>query len=429
MLAAAITALLMILLALGTPVAFALLGAGAVGLWLKGGWAMMTGILATSPGSAATGYELITIPMFLLMAELVILSGIAMRLFSSAATWVGRVPGGLGIATTLAGAGFAAISGSSTASAATLASTTVPGMLQQGYEPRLACGVVAISGTLAMLIPPSIALILYGIVADVSIGKLLMAGVVPGILVTIVIALTVLLLVKIKPESAPNARAYTMREKLAALPAVLPLVALFALVTGLIYTGVVTPTEASAIGASGAFLMVLWERKFSFRGVMTAMSNAIRSTCMILMIILGAHVFGYFIVISQVTQNLVTWVAALQVSPTTVLVMILAGLLILGAFMDQAAIIVLTVPILLPIVTSLGYDPIWFGVIMIVTAEVGLVTPPIGLNSFIVARYTSRPIGEVFSGVLPHVAAHLLIIAILVIFPALTLWLPATMQR
>ncbi len=429
MLAAAITALLMILLALGTPVAFALLGAGAVGLWLKGGWAMMTGILATSPGSAATGYELITIPMFLLMAELVILSGIAMRLFSSAATWVGRVPGGLGIATTLAGAGFAAISGSSTASAATLASTTVPGMLQQGYEPRLACGVVAISGTLAMLIPPSIALILYGIVADVSIGKLLMAGVVPGILVTIVIALTVLLLVKIKPESAPNARAYTMREKLAALPAVLPLVALFALVTGLIYTGVVTPTEASAIGASGAFLMVLWERKFSFRGVMTAMSNAIRSTCMILMIILGAHVFGYFIVISQVTQNLVTWVAALQVSPTTVLVMILAGLLILGAFMDQAAIIVLTVPILLPIVTSLGYDPIWFGVIMIVTAEVGLVTPPIGLNSFIVARYTSRPIGEVFSGVLPHVAAHMLIIAILVIFPALTLWLPATMQR
>ncbi|MEO9611861.1 MAG: TRAP transporter large permease [Nitratireductor sp.] len=429
MLAGAVTVLLLVLLALGTPVAFALLGAGTVGLWLKGGWPMMAGILASSPASAATGYELITIPMFLFMAELVILSGAAMRLFASAATWVGRLPGGLGIATTLAGAGFAAISGSSTASAATLASTTVPGMLRQGYEPKLACGVVAISGTLAMLIPPSIALILYGIVADVSIGKLLMAGIVPGILVTIVIALTVFVLVTINPESAPNARAYSMREKLASLPPVLPLVALFAAVTGLIYTGVVTPTEASAIGATGAFVLVCWERKFEARAIAAAISNAIRSTCMILMIILGAHVFGYFIVLTQVTQNLVAWVAALPVSPLTVLAIILAGLLVLGAFMDQAAIIVLTVPILLPIITALGYDPIWFGVIMVVTAEVGLVTPPIGLNAFIVARYTERPIGEVFQGVLPHVLAHVVIIAILVLVPALTLWLPATMQR
>ena len=422
MLAGAVPVLLLVLLALGTPVAFALLGAGAVGLWLKGGWPMMAGILASSPASAATGYELITIPMFLFMAELVILSGAAMRLFASAATWVGRLPGGLGIATTLAGAGFAAISGSSTASAATLASTTVPGMLRQGYEPKLACGVVAISGTLAMLIPPSIALILYGIVADVSIGKLLMAGIVPGILVTIVIALTVFMLVTINPESAPNARAYSMREKLASLPPVLPLVVLFAAVTGLIYTGVVTPTEASAIGATGALVLVCWERKFEARAIAAAISNAIRSTCMILMIILGAHVFGYFIVLTQVTQNLVAWVAALPVSPLTVLAIILA-------FIDQAAIIVLTVPILLPIITALGYDPIWFGVIMVVTAEVGLVTPPIGLNAFIVARYTERPIGEVFQGVLPHVLAHVVIIAILVLVPALTLWLPATMQR
>ncbi|MEP4562773.1 MAG: TRAP transporter large permease subunit, partial [Nitratireductor sp.] len=216
---------------------------------------------------------------------------------------------------------------------------------------------------------------------------------------------------------------------LASLPPVLPLVALFAAVTGLIYTGVVTPTEASAIGATGAFVLVCWERKFEARAIAAAISNAIRSTCMILMIILGAHVFGYFIVLTQVTQNLVAWVAALPVSPLTVLAIILAGLLVLGAFMDQAAIIVLTVPILLPIITALGYDPIWFGVIMVVTAEVGLVTPPIGLNAFIVARYTERPIGEVFQGVLPHVLAHVVIIAILVLVPALTLWLPATMQR
>lgn len=427
MLVALVLLALFALLALGTPVGFALLVAGSIGLWAKGGWLMMSGILTTAPASAASAYELITIPMFLFMAELVILSGVATRLFSAASVWVGRVPGGLGIATTLAGAGFAAISGSSTASAATLASTTVPGMLRHGYEPKLACGVVAISGTLAMLIPPSIALILYGIVAEVSIGKLLIAGVIPGILVTLVIALTVYVLVRLDPARAPDGHAHTIGEKLRSLPPVLPLLLLFALVTGLIYSGIATPTEASALGAAGSLLLVVHAGRFSVSGLFAAVRNALKTTCMILMIILGAHVFGYFFAITQVTQDLVAWVGGLDLSALGILAIILLGLLVLGAFMDQAAIIVLTVPVLLPIVLSLGFDPVWFGVIMIVTAEVGLVTPPIGLNAFVVARYTSRPIGEVFHGVLPHVIAHIGIIAILVLFPALVLWLPSTM--
>jgi tripartite ATP-independent transporter DctM subunit len=429
MLAFAVVIILLVLLAAGTPVGFSLLIAGVVGLWAKGGLDMALGILRTAPQSAGSSYEFITIPMFMLMAEFVILSKIADGLFKAATAWVGRVRGGLAVATALAGAGFAAISGSSTASAATLASTTIPGMLKQGYEPKMACGVVAISGTLAMLIPPSIALVLYGLVANVSIGRLLIAGVVPGILVTITIILTVFYLVWRNPECAPAGRAYTWREKFTSLSAVGPMILLFMLVTGLIYSGIATPTEASALGAFGASVLAFRAGKITVRSTLHALKRAAHTTCMILMIILGAQVFGYFITLTQVTQQLVAWVSSLALPSLVVLIAILLGKMLLGSIMDQAAIIILAVPVVLPVVVSIGYDPVWFGVIMIVTAEVGLVTPPIGLNAFVVARYTGRPLGEVFLGVLPHVIAHILIIAVFIAFPQTVLWLPSTMSR
>jgi C4-dicarboxylate transporter, DctM subunit len=418
-----------LLLALGTPVAFSMLIAGALGLLMQGGPSIVLGILNTSAASAASSYELISVPMFMLMAEFVIISGVADQLFRAASTWVGRFPGGLGIATALAGAGFAAISGSSTASAATLSSTTVPAMLKQGYEPKLACGVVAISGTLAMLIPPSIALVLYGIVANVSIGKLLIAGVIPGIAVTFVIILTVLFLVWRDPSRAPSAGSFTLREKLATLPMVGPMILLFGLVTGLIYTGVATPTEAAALGAFGAMLLAMRSGHLDRVTLYRGLARAAQSTCMILMIILGAHVFGYYLTLAQVTQSLVAWVGALPIPPVGIIVLIILGLMVLGCLMDQAAIIILTVPVVLPVVKALGYDPVWFGVLLIVVAEVGLLTPPVGLNAFVVARYTRRPLMEVFGGVMPHVWAHLLFIACLVVFPQIALWLPSTMSR
>jgi C4-dicarboxylate transporter DctM subunit len=429
MLALSVIVCLLVLLASGAPVGFSLLIAGSIGLLLKGGIPMVLGIFSTSPAAAASSYELITIPMFMLMAQFVILSGVANSLFASAAAWVGRVPGGLGVATALAGAGFAAISGSSTASAATLASTTIPGMLKQGYEPKVACGIVSISGTLAMLIPPSVALVLYGIVANVSIGKLLIAGIIPGILVTLTIVLTIFYLVWRDPSVAPEGRAYSWREKFSTLGAVGPMLWLFIAVTGLIYSGIATPTEASAIGALGAFLLALYAGQISLKSTISALLGAAHSTCMILMIIFGAQVFGYFIALTQVTQRLVTWVDGLAWPGLLVIIIILIGKMLLGAIMDQAAIIILAVPIVLPVVISLGYDPIWFGVIMIVTAEVGLVTPPIGLNAFVVSRYTGRPVHEVFRGVLPHVVAHLIIIALFILLPELILWLPSTMDR
>jgi len=422
-----IVALLLMLIALGAPIALALLVAGAAGLGMVGGPNVAQGILSTAPLSAAKSYELITIPMFLLMAELIIVSGIAKQLFDSAVTWVGRTPAGLAVATSLAGAGFGAISGSSTASAATLASTTVPGMLERGYEPKIACGVVAISGTLAMLIPPSIALILYGIVADVSIGRLLIAGIIPGVLVAITVILTVLYLVWRDPARAPRGQAYGWREKVASLPGVLPMLGLFVVVTGLIYTGIATPTESSALGAIGSLVLALASGNATRANLVQAVLRAGRTTCMILFIILGAHIFGYFMALTRLPHNLAYWVGGLDMAPVVVMLIILAAIILLGTIMDQAAIIILTVPITLPLVLALGYDPVWFGVMMVVTAEIGLVTPPVGLNSFVVARYTGRPLEEVFSGIWPHVVAHILLVLLMLALPQIILWLPSTM--
>lgn len=425
-----ITVVLSVLFAMlifGTPVALALAVSGSIGLYMIGGMPMLLGVLETTPLSTVSSYELITVPMFILMAEFVILSGIADDLFMAAAAWIGRIRGGLAMATAVAGAGFGAISGSSTAAAATLSSTTIPAMIRQGYEPQLAAGVVAISGTLAMLIPPSIALIIYGIIADVSIGRLLIGGVIPGILVTITIILIVAFLVWRDPSRAPVTRSYSWREKFGRLRVVAPLLFLFGLVTGTIYLGVATPTEASGIGAFGALLLAWKAGKLQYVPTRDAIRRACEASCMIVFIILAAHIFGYFFTLTRVTNDLVDYVGALDTSRWAILALIVLGYVILGFFMDQIAILILTVPVVLPVITALGFDPIWFGVVVVVTAEVGMVTPPLGLNAFVVARYTERPIGEVFRGIIPHFWAHLIIIAILCAFPRLVTWLPSTM--
>jgi tripartite ATP-independent transporter DctM subunit len=416
------------LLAIGMPVGFAMLLSGALGLWLIGGTSLVVGYLSTTPLASTSSYELITVPMFILMAEFVILSGVAKSLFSAAAIWVGRVRGGLGIATAVAGAGFGAICGSSTASAATLSATSVPAMLERGYEPKMATGVVAISGTLAMLIPPSIALVLYAIIADQNIGDLLIGGVMPGLLVTVAIALTVYLLALWKPESAPKGPSYTMREKFASLKVAGPIILLFIAVTGVIYMGIATPTEAAALGALGAFLICLAYGKLTWQAFIGAVTRSASTTCMIFMIILGAKFFGYFFTLTLITQNLIGFVGEQNLSPAVVLILVLILYFILGCFMDQAAILILTVPVLLPLMTSLGYDPVWFGVMVIVMAEIGLVTPPLGLNAFVVSKYTKRPLEEVFSGLWPHIFAHLIVVALLCLFPQIVLWLPSQMR-
>lgn len=428
MITALVLVLLFALLGIGTPVGFAMAFSGSVGLLLVGGVSTLAGILQTAPIASVSSYELITIPMFLLMADLVLLSGVADDLFETASAWVGKIPGGLGMATALAGAGFGAICGTSTASAATLSSTSLPAMIRQGYEPRMAAGVVAISGTLAMLLPTSIALVIYGLLAQVNIGKLLLSGIVPAILVTLTIMATILLLVWQDPSRAPRTVAVSWRDRFGLLWKVGPMVLLFAIVTGTIYLGVATPTEASAFGAFGAFALALARGKVTRDSLFRTLLRAAHGTCMITMILLGAAIFGYFFTLTQITQELVVWVGSLPTSRWVIIVLILCGYIVLGTFMDQIAILVLTVPIVLPLIKTLGFDPIWFGVIKIVTAEVGMITPPVGLNCFIVARYANRPVSEVFHGTWPHFVAHILIIAIFVAFPSLILWVPSHME-
>ncbi len=421
--------LLFLLLATGTPVGFAMGFAGAVGLLMVGGTGTLFGILQTAPLSTVSSYELITIPMFLLMAELVLLSGVADDMFKTASAWIGRVPGGLGMATALAGAGFGAICGTSTASAATLSSTSLPAMIKQGYEPKMAAGVVAISGTLAMLIPPSVALVIFGLLAEVNIGQLLIGGILPAVLVTATIMATIYFLVWQDPSRAPRVEPVSWREKFSLLWQVGPMVLLFSLVTGTIYLGIATPTEASALGAAGALVLAIARRRVTPATLYRALLSACHGTCMIATILVGASIFGYFFTLTHVTQDLVAWIGSLPTSRWVIITLILFGYIVLGSFMDQIAILVLTVPIVLPLIKTLGFDPIWFGVIKIVTAEVGMITPPVGLNCFIVARYAKRPVAEVFHGTFPHFIAHLIAIAILVAFPSIILWLPSQMGR
>lgn len=427
MLVLLITILMLGLLVLGMPVGFAMGVAGATGLYALGGTRFLYAILDTTPLSTVGVYELVTIPMFLLMAELVLLSGVTDDLFKAAAAWLSRIRGGLAMATSVAGAGFAAICGSSTGSAATLAATTIPSMLRQGYDARLASGVVAISGTLAILIPPSVGMIVYGFMAEVSIAKLFVAGVLPGMLVMFTIILTVAILVRIDPDAAPPVQSVPMRERFRLLTGVIPTLVLFGFVTGAIYSGATTPTEASAVGAAGAFILALARGRWQFGLFAHAFRRAAMTSCMILTIILGAHIFGYFITITRLTQDIISYVAALEANRWVILLIILAGYVVLGMIMDQMAILVLTVPIVVPLVDSLGFDLIWFGVVFIIVAEIGLVTPPLGLNCFVVARYAERPLGQVFRGTFPHVIAHFVVIAILLMFPAIVLWLPGRM--
>ncbi|MFW8564743.1 TRAP transporter large permease [Orrella sp. 11846] len=427
MIAITLTVLLLVLMVLGVPVGFAMGIIGAIGLLIVGDWDIMMGILETVPLSTVNSYELITIPMFLLMAELVLKSGIADDLFEAAAAWFGSVRGGLGMATSVAGAGFGAICGTSTAAAATLSATSLPAMIKHGYEPKMAAGVVAISGTLAMLIPPSVILIIYGLLAEANIGRLLIAGIFPGLLICLTIIVTVYILATLDPKAAPTTEPKSWAYKFKLLKVVGPMLVLILMVTGVIYSGIATPTEASALGAFGALLITLMRKRASPRDLFDATLRATQGTCMIAMILLGAHVFGYFFTLTGVTQDLVGWVSSLDAQPWMIMAAIFLMYVILGAFMDQIAILVLTIPVVLPVVVTLGYDPIWFGVLVIVIAEIGLLTPPMGLNCFVVAFYAKRPVTEVFGGIWPHVLAHFVAIGLMMAFPQIVLWLPSLM--
>ena len=415
--------LLAALIIVGMPIAFAMGITGAIGLYLVGGMDAVIGILSTATYRNTASWTLTAVPLFVFMAEVLTASRLSSDLFDAANKWFGRLPGGMAIATIFAAAGFGAVSGSSTASAATFSRTAVPEGLRHGYQAGMMTGVVAAAGTLAILIPPSIIMVIYGVLTETSIGALFIAGLVPGLMTAFAYSVAVVLWVRRNPGSVPPSVRHGWTERLASLRRIWPVVLLFVAIVGGMYGGVVTVTEVAAAGAVGALAIgALVLRRLSWRDLSEALERTTRTSAMIFAIVIGAHIFSYFLTMTLATQKLVGFIAALDVPRGAILAILIVIYLILGCLMDQLAILVLTVPIVFPLMMKLGYNPVWFGILITMTVEIGLITPPFGMNVFVVSSITGTPLREVFRGVMPFVLAALLVLLVYAAFPGLVTW-------
>ena len=415
--------LLAALLLLGMPIGFAMGLTGVVGIYTVGGLDTLMGIVAVTPYRQSASWILIAIPLFVLMAEMLASSRITSDLFAAMNRWVGHLPGGLAIAGVLAAAGLGAVSGSSTAATAALSKSVAPELLRAGYSRGLAIGTIASAGTLAIMIPPSVIMVIYGILTETSVGLLFVAGIVPGLITVVAYATTVILWAKYVPHAAPRTERFGWRERFVALRGVWPMVVLFVLVIGGLYSGIVTVTESAAIGAAGAIGLAFWFlRSEGFAALSEALSRTVRTTTMIFTIIIGAHLFSYFMTLTGTPQALLAYVDGLQIEHWIIFSVMILIYLVLGCFMDQLAILVLTLPIVFPMIERFGYDPIWFGVVLTKTVEIGLITPPLGMNCFVASAVAGIPLRQVFRGVMPFIGAEIVTIALLMSMPALVLW-------
>ena len=420
-------ALMLVLLMVGLPVAFSMGITGVLGIWMIGGWDSVLGILGTSPFRSAAHYTLTTVPLFILMADFITNANITRDVFQIAYRWFGHLPGGLAVATVFADAGFGAMCGSSTAAAASMSKVVIPEMKQLHYKDELSAGVVAVAGTLAVLIPPSVPMIIYGTATETSVGKLLIAGIIPGIIATLILAGTVMAWALFDKTLCPRIKPFSWKERFEAINAIFPVVALFLLVVGSIYSGFATPTESAAVGATGALLIGLGMKRLKLEGILNAITSTIKSTGTIFVIIICATIFGYYLTMSQIPQAVVGLISAMEVNRWIIMSLLIVLYLALGCIMDQIAILLLTLPIVFPLVNSLGFDAIWFGVISIVLVEIGLATPPVGLNVFIVSSVGNIPLGTAFRGSMVLLVACFLSLVLFLVFPEIVLWVPNRM--
>jgi len=386
-------------------------------------------LIAKDIFSVFGSYNLTVIPLFVFMGQLAYHSGISTRLFDAAYKWIGHVPGGLAIATIGACAGFAAICGSTNATAATMAATTLPEMKRYDYKPELATGVVAAGGSLGILIPPSVIFIVYGIMTEQSIGKLFIAGLLPGFILTILFVLAIMIWTRLKPDLGPPGPKTTFREKITSLFGLAETILLFLLVMGGLFAGFFTPTEAGAVGAFGTLILAMMRRTLSWKGFVTSLFETTRSSCMILVIVAGATIFGHFLAISRIPFDTANWISSLQLPRYVIMFMIILLYLMGGCFIDSLALIMLTVPIFYPVVTHLGYDPLWFGVIIVLITQIGVITPPVGINVYVVSGVARDvPLQVIFKGVIPLLIALIIGTFLLIPFPQIALFLPGLMR-
>lgn len=417
-----------VLLASGMAIGLAMGLAGVTGtMWLISSDSALA-LLGQTAYETAITYDLSIVPLFVLMGYLATNSGLSEALYRACNTWLGSFRGGLALATIGGCGAFAAICGSSLATAATMSQIALPEMRRYNYDERLATGAIAAGGTIGILIPPSVILVIYGILTETNIGHLFLAGIIPGVLLVLFFMITIMIVTYIDPTLGPRGEKTTFAEKIRAVKDVWATALLFMLVIGGIYLGVFTPTEAAGIGAMGALGLGLVARRMSVKKFMNCLLETVKTTSMIFTILIGAILFNNFLVLSDVPSEIGEWVSSLPLGPHSILLVILLIYLVLGCALDALAMILLTVPIFFPIVANLGFDPIWFGVIVVLVVELGMISPPIGMNVFVIKGIAPEvPIGQIYLGVLPFVIALMLLIVVLVIFPGLATWLPSTM--
>jgi len=416
------------LLALRVPVAISMILVGFVGTGLLNNWPAAMSTLSGETFEIARFYELSVIPLFVLMGNLAAVSGMSRDLYDAAYAWVGNWRGGLASSTIVGCAGFAALSGSSIASAVTMGRVSLPEMRRYRYNDQLATGCIAAGGTLGILIPPSTGFVIYAILTEESIGRLFMAGILPGILLTGLFMLTIYILTRIEPAAGPAGPATDLRQKLVSLRRSGAIVGIVLVTIGGIYGGVFTPVEAAGVGTFLALVVALFRRSLTWAGLERVLLQSVRTTAMSFLILIGAHIFSPFLALTHIPGDLATVLIGLDIGPFGILAIVLAAYVVMGTFLEGFTMLVLTLPIVFPLIVELGFDPIWFGVVMVIVLEMGLISPPVGVNVFVVKGIAADvPMGRIFAGILPFWLAMGVCLGVLVLFPQIALFLPNSM--
>jgi len=423
-------AALLVLLALRMPIGIAMSLVGAIGIGVLNSPHAALHSLGSFPFSHAAAQAFAVIPLFVLMGNFAAASGMGRDLYAAAHAAIGHRRGGLASATIMACAGFAALSGSSVASAVTMGRVCLPEMRRYQYDPRLATGVIAAGGTLGILIPPSTVLVVYALLTEQSIGRLFLAGFLPGVLLTALFVLTVMLMCALRPQLGPPGERLPARERLSAFGGAASFLAVVIITIGGIYAGVFTVTEAAGVGAMLTMAHALWRRRLSTPVLVDALLQTVRTTAMVFLILIGAHLFTPFLALSRIPVDLANLLVGMDLSAVAILGILLAAFLVLGMFLEGFAMMVLMVPIVFPIVTAAGINPIWFGIFMVIVLEMGLISPPVGINVFVVKGVAEDvPMRAIFAGILPFWLAMVLCIVALMAFPQIALFLPDSMIR
>jgi C4-dicarboxylate transporter DctM subunit len=417
--------LLLVLFFTGIELGFAMALVGFAGFAYLNDISSAMNLLGRDFYDVITNYGYTVFPLFILMGQIGFNAGIAQRLFNAANKFVGHIPGGLAMATVIGAAGFKAICGSSAATAATFASVAIPEMDRYGYDRRLSTGIVATVGTLGCMIPPSVGLIIFGIITEQSIGKLFLGGIIPGLLIAFFFIVIIYGWARIDPRVAPRSERSTWNARLRSVPEIMWVLTVFLIVVGGIMAGVFTPSEAGSVGTFALLLLAVVRRDMTFKKYIASMEGALNTAGMILILIAGSAILGHFIAVTNIPQKMADWIVTLSINRYLVLILICLIYEIGGSFIDDLAFMILATPIFFPAVLKLGFDPIWFGIVIAMVVAIGVVIPPVAVCVFVVKNITRAPIGQIYKGVTPFLISLLAVWGLLLIFPQLALWLPS----